>query len=235
MTVLAATLLAGCASSRPVTARVAPSPREEWLALRDYARRDVAIQSFSRVRIRSGGRRSDFNARMTLAGTRFRVDLMTPLGTTAATLHAQAGSITVLDHLHNRYWRGSASELQSVLPMFAPFVRLGVVETARLLFGIPSEAELRECGAAGDRQVCYAYGGVSYAVTRTGLSRVVGDGVTISYEPPAFPPVRIRLDDGTSVLEIEHLEVVEARSGITPLEVPAHYECCAIDLIGGER
>lgn len=53
----------------------------------------------------------------------------------------------------------------------------------------------------------------------------VGD-VSVTYDPPAFPPKHVSVVRGDRRLDIEHLESVYTTASIEAPEVPSGYRCC---------
>jgi hypothetical protein len=53
----------------------------------------------------------------------------------------------------------------------------------------------------------------------------VGD-VSISYDPPAFPPKHVAIVRGSQRMEIDHLESVYTSAAIEEPKVPSGYRCC---------
>jgi len=51
-------------------------------------------------------------------------------------------------------------------------------------------------------------------------------GVTIAYEPNAFPPKHVTVTHGAQRLEIEHLESVYTTAPVEEPAVPRGYRCC---------
>ncbi len=61
---------------------------------------------------------------------------------------------------------------------------------------------------------------------RRGVVRTHLGDVTISYDPPAFPPKHVTVSRGTQRLEIEHLDSVYTTASVEEPKVPRNYRCC---------
>jgi hypothetical protein len=61
---------------------------------------------------------------------------------------------------------------------------------------------------------------------RTGVENTrVGD-VTITYDPPVFPPRRVAVVRGNQRLDIEHQESAYITAAVAEPRVPRNYRCC---------
>lgn len=223
--------LAACGSTRPPALPSARSPQERWQQLLDAGSKNVTYRSHANVRINDGHEVRRFKANLAVTGDRMRVDLLTPLGTTAATLYADASRILLLNHLEQTYWEGSRAQLRRTIPALSSFVTLGP-RSGLLLVGLPVVSGESECSAAADRQVCRA-AGAEYVTVAEGLERVSSGGAEVVFDPPAFPPLGVRLTEGAVSLEFEHIEIVETNDATRPLTRPSEYRCCAVTL--GEK
>ena len=63
----------------------------------------------------------------------------------------------------------------------------------RVLLGMPPRREL------------------SYEASTSGLAKAVVAEVTISFDPPQFPPRKVTVTRGADTLEIEHLETIATK------------------------
>jgi len=61
---------------------------------------------------------------------------------------------------------------------------------------------------------------------RRGVERTQAGDVTISYDPPVFPPKRVTVARGNQRLEIEHMESVYTTAAVEEPKVPRNYRCC---------
>lgn len=157
--------------------------------LRDRAAAFSGARSLMRVRATANGRTQSFKAQLVIPD-RNTMELIayTPLGTTAATIRAAGDQITFENHVDNTSWEGSPEDLARSLSIYAASIR--PAEMAMLLIGLP---------VAGD---------VTYEATPAGLRSASTPDVTVSFEPPQFPPRRVTVRRGSDVVDIEHLEIV---------------------------
>ena len=177
-------LLAACRTTRPPNAEplaplTATSPAEAAQQL--AVRRDEFRGERSLIRVRMPQISARGQLQVDAAG-RMLLTVYTPIGTTAARLYVDGDDVIFLDDLHSTTWRGKASDLPGSLSMFANR-RLPL-----LLVGLPP---------AGLESITYA---------PTGMQSVTLPDVTITYDPPAYPPKKIVIIQGEQRVEIEHLD-----------------------------
>ncbi|HEY8134319.1 MAG TPA: hypothetical protein VII12_20745, partial [Thermoanaerobaculia bacterium] len=182
--VLILILVAACRTTRPPNAEplapltaISPGEAAQQLAVRRAEFRGER----SLIRLRA----PQISARGQLqvdAGGRMLLTVYTPIGTTAARLYVDGDDVMLNDDLHSTTWRGKASDLPGSLSMFAN-TRLPL-----LLVGLPP---------AGVDSINYA---------ATGMQAVTLPEVTITYDPPVYPPRKIVIIQGEQRVEIEHQE-----------------------------
>lgn len=145
-----------------------------------------------RVRATSNGRTQSFKAQLVVPN-RNAMELIgyTPLGTTAITITAQGDQIRFVNHVEDNSWEGSPEDLARSLSIYA--TSMLPAEMAMLLLGLP------------------AVDGVTYEATPDGLRSVVASDVSVTFDPPQFPPKRVVVRRGSDVVEIEHLEIVATK------------------------
>ena len=132
-----------------------------------------------RVRATTNGRTQSFRAQLAVHDAR-RMELIayTPVGTTALKMTADGDQITTDP---------------PVAPAAFDFLRetgLTPAETGMLLLGLPPRD------------------GMSLEVRASGLASATAGGISVLYDPPAFPARRVVVTRGADRVEIEHEEVV---------------------------
>jgi hypothetical protein len=172
-----------CRTTRPVGAPIAPltaSTSEEAIAqLRERRAEFRGMRSLMRVRATTNGKTQSFRAQLAVHDAR-RMELVayTPVGTTAMKMRADGDRITTDPE---------------VAPSSFDFLRatnLTPAETAMLLLGLPPRDE------------------VPVEVAATGLASATAGGITVVYDPPAFPARSVIVTRGADRIEITHDEVV---------------------------
>lgn len=147
-------------------------------------------KSLMKVRAMTGGRTQSFRATLTIEDPR-RMSLVayTPVGTAAMTLTADGEHVRVQNHLEKTDWEGEAGEMGRSLGFLG--TSIPPAEMAMLLLGLPPPDGL---------ELRFAPGGLAAASV---------SGVSVTYEPPAYPAKSVVVTRGTDRIEIQHLEVVE--------------------------
>ncbi len=91
----------------------------------------------------------------------------------------------------------------------------------------------RWTGTAADFASSFGFFGVATPVEmaqlilgRRGVERTQLGDVTITYEPPAFPPKHVTVARGNQRLEIEHQESVYTTAAVEEPQLPRNYRCC---------
>lgn len=190
---LFAFVLFACRTARPagepLAALNAPSAEaamEELLARRTQL---GTVRTLMRLRVTSSGKTQSFRAQMAVEnGRQMSLLAYTPMGTTALTLTADGAAVSIRNHLEGTEWDGSAAELARTFGFLGS--ALVPAEMAQLILGLPPRDDLQ------------------YDVTRTGL-RAAGIGdLSVTFDPPSFPPKNVVVVRGADRVEIEHLEVV---------------------------
>jgi len=183
MAVVACALFAACRTAQPVGSPVAPltssSPEEAIAQLRERRASFRSMRSLMRVRATTNGRSQSFRAQLAVHDSR-RMELIayTPVGTTAMKMKADGDRITTEPE---------------VAPASFDFLRaagLTPAETGMLLLGLPPRD------------------GLQMDVRAEGLAAATAGGISVVYDPPAFPARRVVVTRGQDRVEIEHEEVV---------------------------
>ena len=183
LAVVALVLTGACRTGRPTGAPVAAlsasSPEEAAVQLRALRASFGGMRSLMRVRATTNGRTQSFRAQLAVHDAQ-RMELIayTPVGTTALKMTADGDRITTDP---------------PVAPAAFDFLRaaeLTPAETGMLLLGLPP----RE--------------GMDVEVRATGLASATAGGISVVYDPPAFPARRVVVTRGADRVEIEHEEVV---------------------------
>ena len=112
----------------------------------------------------------------------------TPLGTTAVTIRADGDRISFVNHVDKSSWEGSPEDLARSMSIYATSMK--PAEMALLLIGLPAPQ------------------GVEYTTTPAGLQSASTPEVTVTFDPPQFPPKRVVVRRGADIVEIEHMEIV---------------------------
>jgi hypothetical protein len=179
-----ALIAVSCRTGRPTGAPVpsltASSPEEAVTQLQARRASFDGMRSLMRVRATTNGRTQSFRAQLVVHDAR-RMELIayTPVGTTALKMTADGDRI-VTD--------------PPVAPEGFAFLRetgLTPAETGMLLLGLPPRD------------------GMQVDVQPGGLASATAGGITVVYDPPAFPAKRVVVTRGADRVEIEHEEVVE--------------------------
>ena len=172
-----------CRTPRPAGVPIAPltaSTSEEAIAqLRERRAEFRGMRSLMRVRATTNGKTQSFRAQLAVHDAR-RMELVayTPVGTTAMKMKADGDRITTDPE---------------VAPSSFDFLRaaeLTPAETAMLLLGLPPRDDLPVEAAP------------------TGLASATAGGITVVYDPPAFPARSVVVTRGSDRIEITHDEVV---------------------------
>lgn len=182
-------------SGSPFAPLSSRTPGEAWAELSHRAREFGGARAFARaVTVSDQERRS---ARITLTfqpDGSFEVDLLSPVGTRVL-------NVTVRDRqviLHQSGQQRPIAELEKLTGL--PLENLTSREIAMLLLGLPAH----EHATAG---------GLDYEVGDRGLIEVRGGGTVVRYDPPVFPPTRVRVVSGSGrSFELEYLELLETRN-----------------------
>ncbi|MGZ8867217.1 MAG: hypothetical protein ACXW2P_02660 [Thermoanaerobaculia bacterium] len=167
----------------------ASSGEEALSQLRERVTAFAGARSLMRVRATTAGRTQSFKAQLVVPD-RNSMELIayTPLGTTAVTIRANGDQINFMNHVDKSSWDGSPEDLARSLSIYA--TSISPAEMAMLLIGLPAPA------------------GVEYIASPAGLQSASSADVTVSFDPPQFPPKRVVVRRGADVVEIEHLEIV---------------------------
>ena len=140
------------------------------------------MRSLMRVRATTNGKTQSFRAQLAVHDAR-RMELIayTPVGTTALKMTADGDRITTDPE---------------VAPSSFDFLRsagLTPAETAMLLLGLPPRDD------------------VQVEVAAQGLASATAGGISVVYDPPAFPARSVIVTRGADRIEIIHDEVVRIR------------------------
>ena len=140
------------------------------------------MRSLMRVRATTNGETRSFRAQLAVHDSQ-RMELVayTPVGTTALKMNADGDRITTDPE---------------VAPASFDFLRsagLTPAETAMLLLGLPPRDD------------------VAVQATPAGLASAAAGGITVAYDPPAFPARKVIVTRGADRIEITHDEVVAIR------------------------
>lgn len=159
--------------------------------MRELRARSAAFsgaRSLMRVRATAKGKVERFQAQLEVdRGDSMRLKIFTPLGTTAATIAASGNRIRTSD-ARGAAWEGTAEEFAGSYGLFSAAILPS--DLARLILGLPVE------------------GTVEYDTAATGLRSARAGDVTVTFDPPVFPPSRVVVRRGDDVAEIEHIEIV---------------------------
>jgi hypothetical protein len=158
-----------------------------------------------RIRAVSGERAQSFRAQLQVSGGTMLLSAYTPLGTSAIRIWAGGDQVLFINDLQSTWWRGPASEFSRAFGFFGEAPPAAV---ALLMFGLPPPLDGK------------------WEATPAGLARATAGDVTVTYDPPSFPPKRVVIARGAQRLEIEHLEIVQTNAAIEEPRPPAEYRCC---------
>ena len=163
----------------PVAVLTAATAEEAAAQLRARRAEFRGMRSLMRVRATTNGKTQSFRAQLAVRDAR-RMELVayTPVGTTALKMTADGDRITTDP---------------DVAPASFDFLRaagLTPAETGMLLLGVPPRD------------------GMELEVRPEGLASATAGGISVVYDPPAFPARRLVVTRGADRVEIEHEEVV---------------------------
>lgn len=224
---LIAALCFGCRSTAPLQPLGTTDAAAAWDELLRIAAASEVVESYSKLTL-VAPRRQTIHARTAVDRQgRFNAELLTPLGTTAATLFADGGNVLFLNDLERTYWRGTHTQLAASSPRIAPLFAIGQ-RTSRLIYGLPLPADaVDECSADDRALKCYEGGAGSYLVESGGLRSATANGASFVYEPAAFPPRRVIVSLQGESISIEHIDIQSRPGAIKVPAVPAGYRCCS--------
>ena len=169
----------GRPAGEPVAALTATTAEEAAAQLRERRAEFRGMRSLMRVRATTNGRTQSFRAQLAVHDAQ-RMELVayTPVGTTAMTMKADGDRITTDPE---------------VAPASFAFLRetgLTPAETGMLLLGLPPRDD------------------VSVQLAPAGIATATAGGISVVYDPPAFPAKRVVITRGADRIEIEHEEVL---------------------------
>lgn len=181
--VLALTFVIACRTARPagapVAALTATTADEAAQQLRERLASFRGMRSLIRVRATTNGKTQSFRAQLAVHDAQtMELTAYTPVGTTALKMRAEGDHITTEP---------------AVAPASFDFLRttgLTPAETAMLLLGLPPRDD------------------VQVQVAPAGLVSASAGGISVVYDPPAFPAKHVIVTRGDDRIEIEHDEVV---------------------------
>jgi hypothetical protein len=190
-----AAVFISCRSTVPGTPMAAlreSSPAEAMTQLRERVASFGGARSLMRVRATTGGRTESFKAQLVVPD-RNSMELIayTPLGTTAVTIRAVGDRISFVNHVAKSSWDGSPEDLARAMSIYATSMK--PAEMAMLLIGLP------------------AADGVEYIASPAGLESASTSDLTVSFDPPRFPPRKVVVRRGADIVEIEHMEIVATK------------------------
>jgi len=169
----------------PVNAASADLAWQELLTRKDQF---TGARAFAQIRTTtSEGTRSARAAFEFDSSGDFRVNVLSPIGTTVLTVIAEGDRMTIGSEPSR-----PMTELARILGL--PAGAWSASDISMLLLGLPSQRE--------------AAGRFRYDVSPSGLQHVVADEVDIRYDPPAFPPRKVIFESGPNRFEVEYLELV---------------------------
>lgn len=146
--------------------------RREFKGARGFARIQAAERSF--------------RATLTIRPTgSFELNVLSPIGTTVATMRAEGNSVTVTEGSERS--THTLAELAERLGL--PVANWTAEEIGLLLVGLPPH----------DR--------FDYELSDSGIEQARSGGVEIRYDPAVFPPQKVTIHSGTDQFELEYLEL----------------------------
>jgi hypothetical protein len=210
--VLLIALLAACRTARPAGEEtpVAPltstSPTDAARQLTARRAQLTGERSLLRIRATNGDRSQSFRAQLQLDGSnRMLLTAYTPLGTTAIRLYADASEVTFINDLEGTWWHGTAADFAN---SFGFFGTTSPYSMALLITGLP------------------VVGSITCDYAAAGLARAnVGD-VSVTYDPPSYPPKNVTIVRRGQKLEIETLESAMTTASVAKPVAPNGYRCC---------
>ena len=194
----AATLAAASVSCRsslrgaPLAPLRATTPEQALDQLRDRTARFEGLRALMRVRLTRDGKTESFRGQLVIPD-RESMELIayTPVGTVAATIRAAGEQVRFENRVDNSSWSGTPEDLARSLSIYSTAIKPS--EMAMLLVGLPAVA------------------GATYVPTTSGLASASAADVTVTFDPPQFPPKRVVVRRGSDVVEIEHLDIVAGK------------------------
>ena len=173
----------------PLAALRATTPEQALEQLRDRTAAFEGVRALMRVRVTAGGKTQSFRGQLVVPD-RDSMELIayTPVGTVAATIRAAGDQIKFENRVENSSWSGTPEDLARSLSIYSTAIKPS--EMAMLLVGLPAVAD------------------ATYVAATTGLASASAADVTVTFDPPQFPPKRVVVRRGGDVVEIEHLDIV---------------------------
>lgn len=185
---LASCRTATLSDGKPFAPVNAASADQAWQELLIRSNQFTGARAFALIRTTtSEGSRSARAAFDFSANGDFRVNVLSPIGTTVLTVLAEGDRMTIGSEPAR-----PMTELARILGL--PAGAWSASEISMLLLGLPSQRE--------------SNGRFRYDVAPTGLQHVVADDVEVRYDPPAFPPGKVIFESGPNRFEVEYLELV---------------------------
>jgi len=176
--------LFACRTGRPAGAAVPPlnatSVEDARQQLRERRANFHGMSSLMHVRATRNRQTQSFRAHLTVHDARrMEMTVFTPLGTAALVMKADGDVIT------------STPPVPASSFDFLRASGLVPAEVGMLLLGVPPRDDL------------------DVEVTLTGIASASADGITVTFDPPAFPAKRVIVTRGSDRVEIEHIEVTQ--------------------------
>ena len=170
---------------KPLHSKTPEAAQQELLALGDRA---GVLRSLMRVRATVNGKQQVFSARLGVdKPQRMEFTVFTPIGTTAANIWADGDEVSFVNNVEGTSWQGSPEDLAKSLAFYS--ADLLPMEMAMLIMGFPPRRNM------------------DMEFTQAGLKRATAGDVTVTFEPPVFPPVNVTIRRGSDVVEIRHIEM----------------------------
>jgi hypothetical protein len=182
--------VSACRTGAPTGAPIAPltatSAAEAMQQLQARRAAFRGAKSLMRVRATTGGKTQSFRAQLVVHDEQ-RMELIayTPVGTTAAVIHAEGDRVSVDNRMEGTKTEGDVSQVFGFLGTVLP-----PAEMSMLILGLPP----RE--------------GLAYDVDAAGLRQATLGEMTATFDPPSYPASKVVVTWRNDRVEIEHLEVV---------------------------
>lgn len=215
-------IASGCASN-PVSSDTVENVWKQLLAEREAfeGARGLAVVTVTQ------GRRQSIDAGFTVgANGNLELSVMSPFGTSLATVFSGDGDVVIVNRSAQTYWEGSLRDLEGLLP-------LGGIEMeglGYLMAGLPPYSSGWSVDRVGENALRVSRGELRMLVLPEGIASVeIGNPVMAKagLDLPSRPPTRVTISDDAGN---ESAEIAIERMRLTPAEVAGPTE-----LAGYER
>lgn len=169
------------------------------------ARRDFeGARGLAKVRLVEANRTLDAGFRVGGDG-KLELSVMSPFGTSLATLFSGDGSVMIVNRSAKTWWEGRAEDLEDLMPLRG----VDMEGLGYLMAGLPPHADGWRREAVGERAFRLTRGAQTLLVLPEGIASVSAGSARARLDLPSMPPSRVVVldekDEEQAVIEIERL------------------------------